>query len=73
MLYCQDMKTFGDNLKRERTLCGFTQQTLADKIGIKQQQLSEWECDKVEPTVSNIVAIARALDVSYDELFDGIE
>lgn len=67
------MKTFGENLKRERKLCGLTQQELADKMGISQQQLSQWECNKFEPTVSNIVAIAKALDVSFDELFDGIE
>jgi len=67
------MRTFGENLKRERKLSGLTQQELADKIGIKQQQLSQWECDKFEPTVSSIVALAKALDVSFDDLFDGIE
>lgn len=51
MLYCQGMRTFGENLKRERKLCGLTQQELADKIGIKQQQLSQWESNKFEPTV----------------------
>jgi len=67
------MRTFGENLKRERKLCGLTQQELADKIGIKQQQLSQWENNKFEPTVSSIVALAKALDVSFDDLFDGIE
>ena len=67
------MKTFGDNLKQERKLCGMTQQELAEKMGISQQQWSQWECNKFEPTVSSIVAIAKALDVSYDDLFDGIE
>lgn len=67
------MRTFGENLKRERKLSGLTQQELADKIGIKQQQLSQWECNKFEPTVSSIVALAKALDVSFDDLFDGIE
>ena len=67
------MKTFGDNLKQERKLCDMTQQELAEKMGISQQQLSQWECNKFEPTVSSIVAIAKALDVSYDDLFDGIE
>lgn len=73
MLYCQGMRTFGENLKRERKLCGLTQQELADKIGIKQQQLSQWESNKFEPTVSSIVALAKALNVSFDDLFDGIE
>jgi len=67
------MRTFGENIKRERKLCGLTQQELADKIGIKQQQLSQWENNKFEPTVSSIVALAKALDVSFDDLFDGIE
>ena len=73
MLYCQVMKSFGENLKYERKIAGLTQQQLADKMGIKQQQLSRWERDEIKPAVSSIVAIAKALDVSYDDLFDGIE
>lgn len=73
MLYCQVMKSFGENLKYERKIAGLTQQQLADKMGIKQQQLSRWERDEIEPAVSSIVAIAKALDVNYDDLFDGIE
>ena len=73
MLYCQVMKSFGENLKYERKNAGLTQQQLADKMGIKQQQLSRWERDEIEPAVSSIVAIAKALDVSFDDLFDGIE
>lgn len=67
------MKSFGENLKYERKIAGLTQQQLADKMGIKQQQLSRWERDEIEPAVSSIVAIAKALDVSFDDLFDGIE
>ena len=66
-------KSFGKNLKRERKLSGLTQQQLADKLGIKQQQLSEWECDRVEPTLYNIVALLDALGVSFEDLVDGIE
>ena len=74
-MYCQDMemKTFGKNLKRERKLAGLTQQQLAAKLGIKQQQLSEWECDRVEPTLYNIVALLDALGVSFEDLIDGIQ
>ncbi|MBR2057113.1 MAG: helix-turn-helix transcriptional regulator [Clostridia bacterium] len=68
-----EMKTFGKNLKRERKLAGLTQQQLADKLGIKQQQLSEWECDRVEPTLYNIVALLDALGVSFEDLIDGIQ
>lgn len=64
--------TFGDNIKHERKMCGLTQTQLAEKMGITQQQLSQWECNKFEPTVSSIVALAKALDVSYDDLFRDI-
>ena len=67
------MSSFGKNLKTERENAGLNKKQLASRIGTSQQRISEWECDKVEPTVSNIVAIAKALDVSFDELFDGIE
>lgn len=65
-------KTFGENLKKERKIAGLTQQQLAEKLGIKQQQLSEWECGRVEPTVFNIVAIVKALGITYDELFEDL-
>ena len=66
------MKTFGENLKYERKVSGLTQKQLAEKMGIKQQQLSRWEKDKIEPAVSSIVAIAKALDVDFNDLFDGL-
>lgn len=67
------MKTFGENLKNERQLAGLTQRDLANAIGVKQQQVSQWECDKVEPTLYNIVAIIKALNTSFDDLIDDIE
>lgn len=67
------MSTFGQNLKIERERMGLNQKQLAQKIHTSQQRVSEWERDKVEPTVSNIVAIVHALDISFDDLFDGID
>lgn len=66
------MKTFGENLKNERKIAGLTQQQLAEKLGIKQQQLSEWERDKVEPTLYNIIAILKVLNISFEDLIDEI-
>ena len=66
------MRTFGENLKYERILHGLTQTQLANKLGIKQQQISEWECNKVEPTLYNILNIIHALNTNFDDLTDGI-
>ena len=62
--------SFGEKLKLERQQAGMTQRELAEAIGVKQQQLSQWECDKVEPTLSNIIAILKALHISFEDLVD---
>ena len=67
------MKTFGERLKEERILAGLTQAELAQKIGVKQQQLSQWECNKVEPTLSNIVAILKVLQIPFEDLIDELK
>lgn len=64
--------TFGEKLKFERQQAGMTQRELAEAIGIKQQQLSQWECDKVEPTLSNIVALLRALNICFEDLVEDL-
>ena len=66
------MKGFGKNLKNERISVGMSQAELANKIGVKQQQLSQWECDKVEPTLYNIVLLLQVLDVKFEDLLDGV-
>ena len=38
-----------------------------------QQRVSEWECDKVEPSLYNIIKIIKILNTSFEELTDGIE
>lgn len=67
------MKTFGEHLKKERRMAGFSQKDFAEKIGTTQQRVSEWECGKVEPTLYYIVAIIKVLGISFDELIDGLE
>ena len=67
------MKTFGTNLTLERKLCKLSQKELADKLGTTQQRVSEWECDKVEPTLYNIIGLIRILNISFEELTEGID
>ena len=38
-----------------------------------QQRVSEWECNKVEPSLYNILQIIRILNTTFEELTDGIE
>ena len=67
------MSTFGKNLKTLRTLNKISQKEFADKMNTTQQRVSEWECNKVEPSLYNILRIIKVLNTSFEELTDGIE
>lgn len=62
------MSKFSENLIRLRKEKGLTQQGLAYYLDITQQCISEWENDKIEPTMSNLVRIADCFEVSIDFL-----
>ena len=67
------MKTFGNNLKIIRKLNKISQKDFAHKMDTTQQRVSEWECDKVEPSLYNILKIIKVLNTTFEELTDDIE
>ncbi len=67
------MNTFGQNLKSARKNSKISQKEFAAKLGTTQQRVSEWECDKIEPPLFNIIRILRVLEITFEELTDGIE
>ena len=67
------MNTFGQNLKLARKNSKISQKEFAERLQTTQQRVSEWECDKIEPLLFNIVKILNALDITFEELIEGIE
>ena len=67
------MNGFGKNLKNLRKLNKLNQKDFAIKLNTTQQRVSEWECDKVEPSLYNILKIIKVLNTSFEELTDDIE
>ena len=67
------MNTFGENLKAERIAKNLSQREFALKLGVTQQQVSQWELNKVEPTLSNIVAIVRTLAIPFEDLLYNVD
>lgn len=67
------MATFGSNLKNLRKIKNISQVEFAEKMQTTQQRVSEWECDKVEPSLFNIIKILAILGIDFEELIDGIE
>lgn len=60
--------TFGERLRELRKEAELGQIALAEKLGVGKSVISLWELNKCEPTLSNLVAIARFFDVSLDWL-----
>ena len=67
------MKTFGENLKSLRKINNISQKDFAEKMSTTQQRVSEWECDKVEPSLYNIIKILKIFDITFEELTEGID
>jgi transcriptional regulator with XRE-family HTH domain len=61
-------ETFGQRMARIRKAKGYTQIELAQKLDIIQVLISDYECDKLRPYHEMIVRLAKALDISTDEL-----
>ena len=67
------MKTFGENLKYFRKINKISQRDFAEKMQTTQQRVSEWECNKVEPSLYNVMKFLKIFDITFEELTDGIE
>ena len=63
----------GKRLRRRRRLLGLTQQELASQVGVRFQQIQKYECGANRMTSSRLFDLSRALNVSVQYFFDGIE
>lgn len=48
---------FGDNLKNLRKKKNFSQEDLAEKLGVSRQSVSKWECGESYPEMNNLLAL----------------
>ena len=60
--------TIGQMIKLYRKEKNFTQGQLAELIGVSTQAISKWETDAGMPDISQIVPLAKVLEVSTDKL-----
>ena len=67
------MKGFGENLKYYIKINGISQSEFAKKMQTTQQRVSEWECNKVEPSLFNIIKILKIFNITFEELIEGID
>ena len=61
---------FGDKLIELRKKNGYSQEELAEKLGVSRQSVSKWESNNTYPETDKIVQIANLFDCSMDDLIN---
>lgn len=56
-----------------REKLGYTQQEIADKMGVMRQQITRFENMSNSPTIFFLVKYASALDTELDVILNGVE
>ena len=54
---------FAGRLRELREAAGWTQDQLAERVGVKREAVARWEAGRREPGWSNVLALAEALGV----------
>lgn len=58
----------GLKLKYARAESGFTQENVAEELGVSRQTISNWENNRSYPDVISVIALSDLYSVSLDEL-----
>ena len=53
----------GDHLRAAREKKGWTQEQLAQKLGVSKQAVSQWEAEKTTPSMDNLLLCCKYLEV----------
>ena len=60
----------GNSLFHARKKCGFSQEDVAEKLGVSRQTISKWETDETVPDIRQSKKMALLYNMSLDELID---
>lgn len=62
----------GRRLRHRRRLLGFTQQVLAEQVGIRFQQIQKYECGANRVSASRLFELSEALSVPVQHFYEGL-
>jgi len=57
-----------ERLAKRRREAGYSQEGLAEKLGVSRQAVSKWERSESSPDTDNLIALAQLYGVSLDDL-----
>lgn len=56
-------------MRKARQKAGLSQQALADRLGVHQPTVAQWEAGRVMPRVDTAIRLAAALETSVEEIW----
>ena len=65
-------RSLGEELKAQRLRCKMTQEFVADALGVSRQAVSKWENGTVDPSTSNLLALAKLYGISAEDLLRSV-
>lgn len=66
-------RSLGEVLKRHRTECRMTQEFVAEALGVSRQAVSKWESGASDPSTANLIALAKLIGTTPEELLKEIQ
>ena len=63
----------GKKMKDARMRSGFTQESVAEKVNVSRQTISNWENEKSYPDIISVIELSNLYSISLDELLKGDE
>lgn len=63
--------TMGEKLLKLRKARGWSQEEMAERVGVTRQAISRWESDSAKPDADNIITLCDLFGVSSDYLLRG--
>lgn len=61
----------GQKLKQTRLDSGLTQETVAERVGVSRQTVSNWENNRSYPDIASLLALSDLYSLTLDELLKG--
>ena len=62
------MLNIGIKIQEYRLKNGFSQELLAEKLGVSRQSVSKWEIGQTLPEIDKIISMSKLFSISTDEL-----
>ena len=62
--------TLGEQLKTLRQRTGFSQELVAERVGVSRQAVTKWEAGQTVPTAENLLALSQLYQVPLEGLME---